>query len=78
MTTCLSCLTTVSPDKEHRAAAETNWEDSGRAERREDMPVHSMSCNAKLEEFGRGQKEEGGDDMSCQPPRNPPAGIHLG
>ena len=35
----------------------TNWENSGGAKRREEMPAHNMSC---------------------QPPRNPHARIHLG
>ena len=41
----MSCLTTESPDKEHDAAAKTNWEDFGGAQRREGTS-HNMSCHS--------------------------------
>jgi len=42
ITTCMSCLTTDVPDKEHAAAAKTNQENSGGAEDGE-MPACNMS-----------------------------------
>ena len=56
----------------------TNQENPGGAERREDTSVCREPCKTDLEEFRRDLKEDGGDDMSCQPPRNPHAGIRLG
>ena len=54
----------------------TSWENLGGAERRGETPAHSLSCKTNPEEFRRGQKEEGGDDMSSQPPRSPHVGNH--
>ena len=70
ITPCLSCLTQEVLIKTTMLPQKTNQENSGGAERREDTPAHSMSCKTNPEALGRGQKEEGEDRMSCQPPRN--------
>ena len=63
MTTCLSGLTTEGPNKEHSAAT---------AKKKKKKPNRENLGEAKRRE------EMPAQNMSCQPPRNPHAGIYLG
>ena len=63
---CMSCLRTGSPDEEHGTALKTNWENLGKADKREEPNSQNPWCwNSSCLRVMRATKKDSEPDQIC-------------